>query len=92
MSSISPFDIISVAFRNLRFSWCIPTSAADAAAANPNKIKTLLANGLIEFFIKGNPVFSNGPRSLPKNAPDCIILENWVFDSIMSVDKLFAKA
>ena len=37
-----------------------------AAAVNPNGIKTILANGLIKFFIKGNPVFSNGPKILPK--------------------------
>ena len=29
----------------LRFFFCIPASAADAAAANPNGIKTLLAYG-----------------------------------------------
>ena len=46
---------------------CIPASAADAAAVNPKGIKTLLANGLITLFIKGNPVFSNGPRNLPRN-------------------------
>ena len=34
----------------------IPASAADAAAVNPKGTKTLLANGLITFFIKGNPV------------------------------------
>ena len=54
---------------------CIPASAADAAAVNPNGIKTLLANGLISFFINGNPVFSNGPRTLPRNPPDCVILD-----------------
>ena len=43
-----------------------PASAADAAAVNPRGIKTLLANGLITFFISGNPVFSNGPRTYPK--------------------------
>ena len=37
--------------------------------------KTLLANGLSMFFIKGNPVISNGPRRLLRNPPDCIILE-----------------
>ena len=46
----------------------------------------LLANGLITFFINGNPVFSNGPRSLPRN-PDCTILDIWVFDNLISVDK-----
>ena len=29
---------------------CIPASAADAAAINPKRIKTLSANGLIAFF------------------------------------------
>ena len=51
----------------------------------------LLANGLITFFISGNPVFSNGPRSLPRNPPDCIILDNWVSDSLISVDDLLVK-
>ena len=71
----------------VRFFLCIPASAADAAAVNPKGIKTLLANGLITFFINGNPVFSNGPRSLPSYSPDCIILDIWVFDSLISVDK-----
>ena len=44
------------------------------AAVNPNGIKTLLANGISTFFIKGNPVFSLGPKSPPKNPPDCSIL------------------
>ena len=48
----------------------------DAAAFNPNGIKTLLANGLITLFINGNPIFSNGPRSLLRNPPDWIILNN----------------
>ena len=59
----------------LRFFLCIPASAADAAAVILNTIKTLLANGLITFFVKGSPVFSNGQRSLPRNPPDCIILD-----------------
>ena len=59
----------------LRFFLCIPASAADDAAVNPRGIKTLLTNGLITFFISGNPVFSKGPRSLPRNLPDYIILD-----------------
>ena len=43
---------------------------ANVAAAISNGIKTLLANGLSTFHIKGSPVFSNGPKSLPKNPPD----------------------
>ena len=76
-------------------SWgffCIPASAADVAAVNLKGIKTLLANGLIIFFIKGNPVFSNGPTGLPRNPPYCTILDNWVFDELMSVDNLLAKS
>ena len=76
ISLISSFDIISVAFPDLNIFLCIPASAADAAAVHPKGIKTLLANGLITFFINGNPVFSNGPSNLPKNPPDCIILDN----------------
>ena len=59
MSSISSLDIISVAIHILRIFLCIPASAA---VGNPNGIKTLF------------PVFNNGPRSLPRNYPDCIIL------------------
>ena len=50
-----------------------PTSAADPAAVNPKRIKTLLANSLITSFVIGNPVFNNGPSNLPRNALDCII-------------------
>ena len=46
----------------------------DADAANPNGIKALLGNGFNTFLIKGNPIFNNGPESLPKNPPDCPIL------------------
>ena len=49
--------------------------SADAALVNPNGIKTLLANGYRKFFIKGRLVFKNGPRGLPKNPPDCTILD-----------------
>ena len=71
---------------------CTLVSAADAAAVNSKAIKTLLANGLITSFINGNPVFSNGPSNLPKNPPYCIILDNWVFDNLISTDKWSAKA
>ena len=61
--------LLKLLFQNQEF-FCIPASAADAAAANPNGIKTLLANGLLTFFINGHPVFNDGPRSLPRNQPD----------------------
>ena len=70
-----------------RFLLSIPASAADAAAVNPRGIKMLLASGLITFFINGSVAFSNGPSNLPGNLPDCIILDNWVFDNLISVDK-----
>ena len=63
----------------------------DAAAINLNRIKTLLANGLITILVNGNPVFCNGPKSLARNPPDCIILDNWIFDNLISVHELFAK-
>ena len=76
----------------LRFFLCIPASDADAAAVNPKEIEMPLANGLITFFISGNPVFSNGLRSLLRKPPDWNILDIWVFDNLISVHKLFAKA
>ena len=45
-------------------------------AVIPKRIKTLLANGLITFVINGNPAFSNEPNNLPRNPPDCIIINN----------------
>ena len=64
---------------------------ANAAAVNSNGIKTLLANGLSTFPIKDNPFFSNGPKSLPKNPPDCLILCSLVFDNFIFADEPFAK-
>ena len=60
----------------LRAILCIPASAADAAAVNPNRIKRLLANGLSTLFIKGKPDFSNTPKGLPRVLPDCTILDS----------------
>ena len=74
MFSISLFDIISVVVPEPKIFLCVSASAA--AAVNPNGTKTLLADGLITFFINDNPVFSNGPRNLPRNPADYIILDN----------------
>ena len=68
----------------------IGASVADAAAVNANRLETVLANGLSA--IKSNPVFSNGPKSLPKNPPECSAIWNRVFDNFVLVDELFAKA
>ena len=55
-----------------------PDPVADVAAVISNGIKMLLHNGLNTFhtfkYIKYNSVFSNGPKSLPKNPHDCPIL------------------
>ena len=65
---------------------------ADTATVYPNGIKTLAANGLSTFFIKSKPVFSVGPRIMPKYTPDCLILCNWVLNDFILADELFAKA
>ena len=77
ISSISSLEIVNVVVLDPNILLSIVASVADAAAVNPNGIKTLLAKGLSTFRIKGNPVFINGPKSLPKNSPDCPILCNW---------------
>ena len=53
---------------------------------NPNGIKTLLAN----FHIKRNPVFSNGPKSLPKTPSDCLkcYIESFYIDIILKQNKI----
>ena len=52
----------------------------------------LLGNGLRTFFIKSKQACNNGPKSLPKNPPDCPFLCHWIFDNFMLADELFAKA
>ena len=71
----------------------IPASAADAVGVNLDFIKTLVASVLSMFFIKVKPgCFSNNPRSLPGNPPDCIVLNSWVFNNFVLADELFAEA
>ena len=48
------------------------------ADVNPNTIVMLLPNGSSTLFIIGNKVFSIDPRSLPRNPPECTILNNFV--------------
>ena len=50
-----------------------------------------LENGVSTFFIIGNPIFSIGPKSLPKNPPDCPILSNRFFVNFILADQPFAK-
>ena len=83
ISSISSLEIIKVVNPDPNIFLWIAESIADAAVVNPNGFKTLLANSLSTFLIKGNPDFSNGTKSLPKNPPNCPILCKCVFDSFI---------
>ena len=67
MPCISSSDIVSVVFNICNIFWVF-----QHPNVHPNGIKTLLSNGLIAFFINGNPNFSNGSRSLPRNSPGFI--------------------
>ena len=92
ISFISSLEYISAVKPDTSISLWKAVSLADAAAVNPNCIKTLLANGLSTFPVKTNPVFSNVPKSLSKNHPDCHILCNWNFDNYILAEELFGKA
>ena len=82
ISFIYPLEIIIAVMRGAKFKgrrsdpniffWIDGSIADNAAAVNPNDIK-LLTNGFNTFFIKGKPVFSNGPKIIPRNPPDCPI-------------------
>ena len=71
LSLISLFQIIAVIFDPKSFLR-ITASTANVVAVNLDDIKILLANDLSVFLIKNKPVFSNGPRDLPRNHFDCI--------------------
>ena len=74
VSSFSLFEMIIFVVPDPKICLRIPASAADAAAVNPNGIKTFLAHCVNTGFIKGEPFFSSGMRSLSRNPPDCSIL------------------
>ena len=67
------------------YSW---RAGSVIASVNSNSINMFIGNGLSTFLIKGKQFFSNDPKSLPKNSPDCPILCNWVFDNFKLVIKL----
>ena len=77
--------------QSLRFFLWVLVSAADAAAFNPEGIKTFLAYYMSIFFINDNLIFNNWPRSLPRNRLRCTILDSWLFDDFILADELFAK-
>ena len=64
---------------------------ADVAAVSPKGIKTFLVV-LSKFPYNGNALFSNDPKSLPKNPPGCHILCSWDFNNFILDDEPFAKA
>ena len=73
---------------------------SDAAAVNPNGIKTLLVYGLNTFSLKEVQLLVVVLKvylkilliSLPKNPPDFPILCNWIFDDFVLADELFENA
>ena len=48
-------------------------------------------NVLNTFLIKGKPTFSNVPSSLPKNLPDCMLLDSSVFDNFILPDDNYLR-
>ena len=92
MLSISSLEIITIVVPEQLIYFWMTGSVVDAAAVNLDGVKTLLGNGLITFFIKDNPGFSNGPRCLPRSRHDCATLDICVFYHFILDDKLFGKA
>ena len=74
--------------RSKHFLWIV-ASVSHVTAVDPNGIKTLLANNLGILPIKGNLVFINGTKNLPKNPPDCSILCNWDVGNFILAGELF---
>ena len=91
ISTIFSIEIINAVIPDQKVYFWIGAFVADAAAVNVNSTNALLANGLSTIFIKDKPVFSNDPKSLPRNPPNPTILESWFFGSFILADE-FAKA
>ena len=51
----------------------------------------MVSNGLSIFFINYKQTFINDPKILPRNPPDCTILDNLVFDNFTLADEIFGK-
>ena len=90
ISFIPSLETISVVLPDPNIFLWIAASVAAGAAVNPNGIKMLLVKGLSTFPIKGNPIFHNSAKSLPRNPPDFPILCNWVFGNFILGERLFA--
>ena len=66
----------------------IAAFVADAASVNHNGASTFFANCANTAFINGEKTFINGPRSIRRNPPNCIILDSSAFDNYCIADKL----
>ena len=88
---LSIWNFFNAVIPDPKIVFWIVASCADTAVVNPKSIRTLLVRGLRTFFIKGKPVLSNGPRSLPKSARTFTTPGSWVFHKFMLGDELFTK-
>lgn len=88
ISFVSLFDIISIAFLDLNILSWITAVDSEAAAVNFGGTNTFLAIGVNTSYIINN---GNGPKGLPRNAPDCIIFDSWVFDNFTLTNETFEK-
>lgn len=92
MSSISSFEITNDVDPDSWILFSVAAFVPDVYFVNSNGIRTMLANISSTFFIKGNLVSNDGLRSLPRNSPDCTILESSNFDNCILADGLFEKS
>ena len=76
ISFISTFEIINLVILDPKIFFLKAASVIVAAAVNPNGIKTLLANSVSTFFLKGKPVLVMDLKVYLKILPDCIIFSN----------------
>ena len=76
ISFISSFENFSFVMPDPKMFIGIAVSVAGVGVVDSNSIKTLLTDGFATSFIESNPVFSNCPKSLSRNSPDCLILCN----------------
>ena len=72
ISSISSFRIINAVVPDPNICFWIASSVGDAAAVNPNGVKTLLADNVSKFFANGKPAAINGLRKF-KNPPSWLV-------------------
>ena len=87
ISFIYSFEIINVFVLDPNISLWIAASVADAAAVNPDGIKTLVANGLSTFPIKDSSVLNSY-----LNINLILIFYAKFFDKFLLAEELFARA